>query len=179
MFQLFKVAHSNPGDVILPDGQLEPPHYDGVQCLAFSGDLLFSGSRTSQIKKWMVNLDRGTGKFTGTEIQVRPFCFFAGWTSEVKERRVASNRVLVLRYVGIGIGSVYVVVPLVSFQCHLFSIQIYLVLHPAHRFRCRTRPTSRTCHPCAVPWTVDCWCLRVARDTCASGTPALCRPWAV
>ncbi|XP_037070286.1 LOW QUALITY PROTEIN: kinesin-like protein KIF21A [Pollicipes pollicipes] len=31
---------------------LEPPHYDGIQCLVVSGDTLFSGSRDACIKQW-------------------------------------------------------------------------------------------------------------------------------
>ncbi|XP_037086600.1 LOW QUALITY PROTEIN: kinesin-like protein KIF21A [Pollicipes pollicipes] len=31
---------------------LEPPHYDGIQCLVAAGDTLFSGSRDACIKKW-------------------------------------------------------------------------------------------------------------------------------
>lgn len=32
--------------------KLEPPHYDGVQCLSIRGTALFSGSRDNSIKKW-------------------------------------------------------------------------------------------------------------------------------
>lgn len=44
---------SNSGS--LPRLHLEPPHYDGVQCLALSDDILFSGSRDTSIKKWHLN----------------------------------------------------------------------------------------------------------------------------
>ena len=38
---------------------LEPPHYDGIQCLVVAdGDTLFSGSRDACIKKW--DLERQT-----------------------------------------------------------------------------------------------------------------------
>ncbi|KAK3701859.1 hypothetical protein QZH41_019587 [Actinostola sp. cb2023] len=35
-----------------PKYKLEPPHYDGVQCLSIRGTALFSGSRDNSIKKW-------------------------------------------------------------------------------------------------------------------------------
>ncbi|KAK2159171.1 hypothetical protein NP493_1742g00002 [Ridgeia piscesae] len=35
-----------------PKYNLEPPHYDGIQSLCLMGDLLFSGSRDTCIKKW-------------------------------------------------------------------------------------------------------------------------------
>ena len=38
--------------VLSPKYNLEPPHYDGIQSLCLMGDLLFSGSRDTCIKKW-------------------------------------------------------------------------------------------------------------------------------
>jgi len=35
-----------------PKYNLEPPHYDGIQSLCLMGDLLFTGSRDTCIKKW-------------------------------------------------------------------------------------------------------------------------------
>lgn len=35
-----------------PAYNFEPPHYDGLECLAVQGDVLFSGSRDNGIKKW-------------------------------------------------------------------------------------------------------------------------------
>jgi len=40
------------GGVIAPSTNLAPPHYDGIECLALSGDTLFSASRDYCIKKW-------------------------------------------------------------------------------------------------------------------------------
>lgn len=37
---------------ISPTHNFEPPHYDGIECLAIQGDILFSGSRDNGIKKW-------------------------------------------------------------------------------------------------------------------------------
>ena len=38
--------------LMTPKANLEPPHYDGIQSLCLMGDLLFSGSRDTCIKKW-------------------------------------------------------------------------------------------------------------------------------
>jgi len=38
--------------VLSPKYNLDPPHYDGIQSLCLMGDLLFSGSRDTCIKKW-------------------------------------------------------------------------------------------------------------------------------
>uniref|UniRef100_A0A0A9XQ40 Kinesin-like protein KIF21A n=1 Tax=Lygus hesperus TaxID=30085 RepID=A0A0A9XQ40_LYGHE len=51
--KIFNVG-AEPGLVVTP-ATLEPPHYDGIQCLALRGETLFSGSRDYVIKKW--NLD--------------------------------------------------------------------------------------------------------------------------
>ncbi|KAM7050190.1 kinesin-like protein KIF21B isoform 2-T2 [Molossus nigricans] len=40
------------GGTIGPTHNFEPPHYDGIECLAIHGDILFSGSRDNGIKKW-------------------------------------------------------------------------------------------------------------------------------
>ena len=40
------------GGVVSPTVNLDPPHYDGIECLAVSGDYLFSASRDTCIKKW-------------------------------------------------------------------------------------------------------------------------------
>ncbi|CAF4862978.1 unnamed protein product [Rotaria socialis] len=48
---------SNYNGLISPRRSLEPPHYDGIQSLALYGDILFSGSRDTCIKKW--DLHRG------------------------------------------------------------------------------------------------------------------------
>lgn len=37
---------------ISPTHNFEPPHYDGIECLAIQGGTLFSGSRDNGIKKW-------------------------------------------------------------------------------------------------------------------------------
>lgn len=39
----------------VPRLHLEPPHYDGIQCLALNEGVLFSGSRDTSIKKWHLN----------------------------------------------------------------------------------------------------------------------------
>ena len=51
LFQVFELMEDTVG-VSLPRCTLEPPHYDGIQSLCLMGDLLFSGSRDSCIKKW-------------------------------------------------------------------------------------------------------------------------------
>lgn len=50
-WQVFEVVDQNEG-ILIPRVRLDPPHYDGVQSLAMSGGILFSGSRDSCIKKW-------------------------------------------------------------------------------------------------------------------------------
>ena len=35
-----------------PTHNFEPPHYDGIECLAIQGDVLFRGSRDNGVKKW-------------------------------------------------------------------------------------------------------------------------------
>ncbi|XP_076346255.1 kinesin-like protein KIF21A isoform X3 [Tachypleus tridentatus] len=49
--KVFEVMEGASG-VLAPKLNLEPPHYDGIQSLAISGDYLFSGSRDMCIKKW-------------------------------------------------------------------------------------------------------------------------------
>uniref|UniRef100_A0A8C5I2I8 Kinesin-like protein KIF21B n=1 Tax=Gouania willdenowi TaxID=441366 RepID=A0A8C5I2I8_GOUWI len=49
--KVFDVAEGTPGNVS-PSHNFEPPHYDGIECLAVQGDVLFSGSRDNGIKKW-------------------------------------------------------------------------------------------------------------------------------
>ncbi|XP_034236761.1 kinesin-like protein KIF21A isoform X2 [Thrips palmi] len=49
--KVFEVVDQNEG-ILTPRVRLDPPHYDGVQSLAMSGGILFSGSRDSCIKKW-------------------------------------------------------------------------------------------------------------------------------
>ena len=49
--KVFEVMEDSVG-VICPKYNLEPPHYDGIQSLCLMGDLLFSGSRDTCIKKW-------------------------------------------------------------------------------------------------------------------------------
>ena len=46
--------------MVLPSVSLEPPHYDGIECLALQNDTLFSASRDTCIKKW--NLKTGEVK---------------------------------------------------------------------------------------------------------------------
>lgn len=53
--KLFDLSSSDQNCLVQPKFTLEPPHYDGVQCLAHRGTSLFSGSRDMCIKKW--NLD--------------------------------------------------------------------------------------------------------------------------
>ncbi len=48
---MFEVIDQNEG-ILTHRVKLDPPHYDGVQSLAMSGGILFSGSRDSCIKKW-------------------------------------------------------------------------------------------------------------------------------
>jgi len=49
--KVFEVPESK-GGVIPPKMNLDPPHYDGIQCMTVSGDTLFSASRDTCIKKW-------------------------------------------------------------------------------------------------------------------------------
>ncbi|XP_043861254.1 kinesin-like protein KIF21B isoform X1 [Dromiciops gliroides] len=49
--KIFELAESVTGN-ISPTHNFEPPHYDGIECLAIQGDILFSGSRDNGIKKW-------------------------------------------------------------------------------------------------------------------------------
>uniref|UniRef100_A0A3Q2FMK2 Kinesin-like protein KIF21B n=1 Tax=Cyprinodon variegatus TaxID=28743 RepID=A0A3Q2FMK2_CYPVA len=49
--KIFDVAEGTLGN-IGPAHNFEPPHYDGIECLAVQGDVLFSGSRDNGIKKW-------------------------------------------------------------------------------------------------------------------------------
>nr|XP_015198128.1 PREDICTED: kinesin-like protein KIF21B isoform X4 [Lepisosteus oculatus] len=49
--KVFDVAEGTVGNVG-PAHNFEPPHYDGIECLAINGDILFSGSRDNGIKKW-------------------------------------------------------------------------------------------------------------------------------
>ncbi|XP_075384923.1 kinesin-like protein KIF21B isoform X2 [Tenrec ecaudatus] len=48
MFELGECVTGTVG----PTHNFEPPHYDGIECLAIQGDVLFSGSRDNGIKKW-------------------------------------------------------------------------------------------------------------------------------
>ncbi|KAJ8880507.1 hypothetical protein PR048_016977 [Dryococelus australis] len=48
---MFEV-NSSAGQVFTPKVNLDPPHYDGIQCLAIQDTILFSGSRDMCIKKW-------------------------------------------------------------------------------------------------------------------------------
>lgn len=50
--QVFEVRGGAASTGGVPRLHLEPPHYDGVQCLALSEDTLFSGSRDTSIKRW-------------------------------------------------------------------------------------------------------------------------------
>ncbi|XP_048879697.1 kinesin-like protein KIF21B isoform X1 [Brienomyrus brachyistius] len=49
--KVFHVAEGTLGNVG-PSHNFEPPHYDGIECLATYGEVLFSGSRDNGIKKW-------------------------------------------------------------------------------------------------------------------------------
>ncbi|XP_032368433.1 kinesin-like protein KIF21B isoform X6 [Etheostoma spectabile] len=49
--KVFDVTEGTMGNVG-PAHNFEPPHYDGIECLAVQGDVLFSGSRDNGIKKW-------------------------------------------------------------------------------------------------------------------------------
>lgn len=49
--QMFEITEGVSGNVG-PTHNFEPPHYDGIECLAIQGDVLFSGSRDNGIKKW-------------------------------------------------------------------------------------------------------------------------------
>uniref|UniRef100_A0A2K6UB21 Kinesin-like protein KIF21B n=1 Tax=Saimiri boliviensis boliviensis TaxID=39432 RepID=A0A2K6UB21_SAIBB len=49
--KLFELGECVTG-TISPTHNFEPPHYDGIECLAIQGDILFSGSRDNGIKKW-------------------------------------------------------------------------------------------------------------------------------
>ena len=57
--KVFNVSDGK-GGVVLPSVSLEPPHYDGIECLALQNDTLFSASRDTCIKKW--NLKTGEVK---------------------------------------------------------------------------------------------------------------------
>ena len=52
--KVFKVPDGK-GGVVTPSLNPEPPHYDGLQNLALSGNTLFSASRDTCIKKWNLN----------------------------------------------------------------------------------------------------------------------------
>ncbi|XP_040841362.1 kinesin-like protein KIF21B isoform X3 [Ochotona curzoniae] len=49
--KMFELGECVSG-TISPTHNFEPPHYDGIECLAIQGDVLFSGSRDNGIKKW-------------------------------------------------------------------------------------------------------------------------------
>ncbi|XP_016043165.1 kinesin-like protein KIF21B isoform X6 [Erinaceus europaeus] len=49
--KMFELGEGVAGTVG-PTHNFEPPHYDGIECLAIQGDVLFSGSRDNGIKKW-------------------------------------------------------------------------------------------------------------------------------
>uniref|UniRef100_A0A2K6JU87 Kinesin-like protein KIF21B n=1 Tax=Rhinopithecus bieti TaxID=61621 RepID=A0A2K6JU87_RHIBE len=49
--KMFELGEGVTG-TIGPTHNFEPPHYDGIECLAIQGDILFSGSRDNGIKKW-------------------------------------------------------------------------------------------------------------------------------
>ncbi|XP_039739471.1 kinesin-like protein KIF21B [Pteropus medius] len=49
--KMFELGECVAG-TISPTHNFEPPHYDGIECLAIHGDILFSGSRDNGIKKW-------------------------------------------------------------------------------------------------------------------------------
>jgi len=49
--KVFELMEDSVG-VLSPKYNLEPPHYDGIQSLCLMGDLLFTGSRDTCIKKW-------------------------------------------------------------------------------------------------------------------------------
>jgi len=49
--KVFRVQEGR-GGVVTPSANLDPPHYDGVQCLTVRDDVLFSASRDTCIKKW-------------------------------------------------------------------------------------------------------------------------------
>ena len=51
--KVFEVRDGATG-VLSPRFNLDPPHYDGVQCLSLSGTRLVSGSRDACIKLWDV-----------------------------------------------------------------------------------------------------------------------------
>lgn len=48
---MFELGEGVTG-TIGPTHNFEPPHYDGIECLAIQGDVLFSGSRDNGVKKW-------------------------------------------------------------------------------------------------------------------------------
>nr|XP_020762649.1 kinesin-like protein KIF21B isoform X6 [Odocoileus virginianus texanus] len=49
--KMFELGEGVTGTVG-PTHNFEPPHYDGIECLAIQGDVLFSGSRDNGVKKW-------------------------------------------------------------------------------------------------------------------------------
>lgn len=65
--QMFQLGDCVMG-TISPTHNFEPPHYDGIECLAIQGDILFSGSRDNGIKKWdleqqeLIQVRGGEGK---------------------------------------------------------------------------------------------------------------------
>ena len=66
--KVFNVSDGK-GGVVLPSVSLEPPHYDGIECLALQNDTLFSASRDTCIKKW--NLKTGEVKIKKNQIKCR------------------------------------------------------------------------------------------------------------
>lgn len=53
LIKLFDLSSEQTSSCLMqPKFTLDPPHYDGVQCLAHRGNTLFSGSRDMCIKKW-------------------------------------------------------------------------------------------------------------------------------
>ncbi|XP_069489746.1 kinesin-like protein KIF21B [Ambystoma mexicanum] len=49
--KMFEIGDGTQGN-LGPTHNFEPPHYDGIECLAIQGNILFSGSRDNGIKKW-------------------------------------------------------------------------------------------------------------------------------
>lgn len=75
--QMFQLGDCVMG-TIGPTHNFEPPHYDGIECLAIQGDILFSGSRDNGIKKWdleqqeLIQVRGGEGKGGMEWSRVRP-----------------------------------------------------------------------------------------------------------
>ncbi|XP_024084016.1 kinesin-like protein KIF21A isoform X2 [Cimex lectularius] len=76
--KVFDVGYET-GGISNPRVTLEPPHYDGIQCLVMKGQTLFSGSRDCIIKKWeLENHELVTSINSAHKDWVTGLCFAPG-----------------------------------------------------------------------------------------------------